>query len=323
MDILLDAAPFVEPSSIDEAFVDVTILSDPIDTIALAIQRRVNAELGLPCSLGGGTSRLLAKIANNFGKAHRPKNKPPNSIMIISPGEEKQFLAPLPVEKLCGVGPRRTQALEKLGLRTIGQLAVSSKDMLSRRFGKPGRDMWYHANAIDPSPVLPLPRQKSAGRQMTFRQDTHDEAELKLALRRLSAEVGRQVRRAGLCGRTISLTLRWSDYSSFTRQFSLRNPIERDDQIYEAAAKLFDRFWLRGKPVRLIGVGLSEFVARYWQWGVWEDPTAHRKKAALQAVLDTLWDTYGEKSIRPASDLIYQPAFYMYEHLRGNKYHGQ
>ena len=321
MDILLDTAPYVEPASIDEAFADVTILRDPINKIANDIQRRVNTEVDLPCSLGGGTSRLLAKMANAFGKTRQPKDKPPNSIMIVPPGGEKLFLKDLPAGKLWGVGSSSEQALEELGIRTIGQLAASSKDMLSRRFGKPGRDMWYHANAIDPSPVLPLPIQKSAGRQMTFQSDTNDEAELKLTLRRLSAEVGRQVRRAGLCGRTVTLTLRWADYSTFTRQTTLHNPIDRDDQIYAAVADLFDRFWLQGKFVRLIGVGLSEFGKRYYQWGVWEDLKAEKKAAELQAVLDKLWDKYGEKSILLASDLDYNPAYYMFEHLRGEKYH--
>jgi len=321
MDILLEAAPLVEPSSIDDVFADVTILRDPIDEIAHDIQRRVNTEVDLPCSLGGGASKLLAKMANAFGKTRQPKDKPPNSIMIVPPGEEKLFLEDLPVGKLWGVGSSTEQALEELGIKTIGQLAASSKDMLGKRFGKPGRDMWYHANAIDPSPVLPLPTQKSAGRQMTFQSDTNDEGELKLALRRLSAEVGRQVRRAGLCGRTVTLTLRWENYSTITRQMTLHNPIDRDDQIYAAAVDLFDRYWLRGELVRLIGVDLSKFGKRYWQWGVWEDLKAHKRAAALQAVLDKLWDIYGESSIRPASDLDYQPAYYMYEHLRGDKYH--
>ncbi len=321
MDILLDVAPYVEPASIDEAFVDVSILPDPIDSIAYHIQRRVNTELDLPCSVGGGTSRLLAKIANAYGKTRQLKDKPPNSIMIVQPGEEEQFLEKLPVGKLWGVGSRTEMALKELGVTTIGQLAASSKEMLSKRFGKPGRDMWHHAKAIDTSPVLALPVQKSAGRQMTFLRDTNDEAELKLTLGRLSAEVGRQVRRAGLCGRTVTLTLRWSDYSTFSRQVTLHNPIDRDDQIYAAAVDLFDRFWLRGKPIRLIGVGLSEFRQRYWQWSLWEDPDDYKKAANLQTVLDKLRDKFGEKSICPASDLYYQPAYYLYEHLRGDKYH--
>lgn len=320
MDILLASVPYVEPASIDEAFADVTILREPIDKIARHIQWRVNTEIGLPCSLGGGTSRLLSKIANGIGKASQPKDKPPNSILIVPPGEEKTFLKDLAVGKLWGVGPRTEQALEELGVRTIGELAASSKSMLSQCFGKPGSDMWYHANAIDPSPVLPLPVQKSAGRHMTFQQDTNEETELKLALRRLSAEVGRQIRRAELFGRTVTLTLRWADYSTISRQMTLHNPINRDDQIYAAAVELFDQYWLRGRLVRLIGVGMSEFGERYWQWSVWEDRKAQKKAAALQAALDMLRDKYGEKSIRPASDLNYQPVYYMYEHLRGDKY---
>lgn len=320
MDILLDVAPYVEPASIDEAFVDVTILRDPIDKIARDIQRRVNTELDLPCSLGGATSRLVAKIANNVGKARQPKDNPPNTVTIVPPGEEKRVLEDLPAGKLWGVGSNTERALAELGLTTIGEIAASSKELLSQCFGKPGRDMWYHANAIDPSPVQPLPAQKSAGRQMTFMHDSNDEAELKLALRRLSAEVGRQARRAKLRGRTVTLTLRWSDYSTFTRQTTLLNPIDRDDQIYAAAVDLFDQYWLRGEYVRLIGVGLSKFGQNYWQWGIWEDPKAAKKAENMQKVLDKLWDKYGEQSIRPASDLDYQPAFYMYEHLRGDQY---
>ncbi len=277
MSILLDVAPYVEPASIDEAFVDVTVLREPIDKVARDIQRRVNIEVELPCSFGGGTSRLLAKIANSVGKARQPRDKPPNTVTIVPPGEEKQFLENLPVGQLWGIGSSTEQALKERGVTTIGQLAASSKDMLNAQFGKPGRDMWYHANAIDPSPVRPLPIQKSAGRQMTFQRDTNDETELKLTLRRLSAEVGRQVRRAGLCGRAVTLTLRWADYSTFSRQMTIYNPIDRDDQIYNAAVNLFDRFWLPGKFVRLIGVGLSQFGARYWQWGIWEDPKAQKK----------------------------------------------
>ncbi len=169
-----------------------------------------------------------------------------------------------------------------------------SKYMLNQRFGKPGRDMWYHANAIDKSPVLPLPTQKSAGRQMTFREDTNNEEGLKLTLRRLSAEVGWQARRDGLYGRAITLTLRWANYSTFTRQMTLRNPINRDDQIYAAATDLFDRYWLRGKLVRLIGVGLSEFGERCWQWSVWEDRRAHKTAEDLQAVLEKLREKFGD-----------------------------
>ena len=125
MDILLEAAPLVEPSSIDDVFADVTILRDPIDEIAHDIQRRVNTEVDLPCSLGGGTSKLVAKLANTFGKTRQPKDKPPNSLMIVPPGEEKLFLEDLPVRKLWGLGSRTEQALEELGLETLGQLAAS------------------------------------------------------------------------------------------------------------------------------------------------------------------------------------------------------
>ena len=130
-----------------------TILHGTIDGIAQDLQARINQELELPCSLGGATSKLLAKTANTIGKARQPKHQPPNTITIVPVGGEKQFLAPLPIRELWGVGPKTAQNLHKLGLHTIGDIAKWSEDELSARFGKLGRDLWQRANGIDYRPV--------------------------------------------------------------------------------------------------------------------------------------------------------------------------
>lgn len=203
MAVLRDTTPYVEPLSIDEAFLDVTILPDTIQTIAQDLRRRINEELDLPCSLGGATSKLLAKTANTIGKASQSKDKPPNTILIVAVGGEKEFLAPLPIRKLWGVGPKTAQSLEKIGLRTIGDIARWSEDELSARFGKLGRDIWQRANAIDYRPVETSIESKSISKEITFTVDVRDEAKLKRTLRRLSDGVGRQTRKSGLYGSTV------------------------------------------------------------------------------------------------------------------------
>jgi len=303
MEILRDTTPYVEPLSIDEAFLDVTILQGKIETIAEDLQARINQELELPCSLGGATSKLLAKTANTIGKAHQSKDKPPNTITIVPVGEEKAFLAPLPIRELWGVGPKTAQSLEKLGLHKIGDIAKWSEDELSARFGKLGRDLWRRANGIDHRPVETSSKSKSISKETTFSEDVKDEAKLKHTLRWLSDGVGRQTRKSSLYGTTVKIKLRWSDFSTVTRQLTLTNATDRDEEIYECAESLFDKYWIKGKPVRLLGVGISGFVEPNRQLGLWDDPEAEKQADELQSTLDMLKDKFGESTLKRASDL--------------------
>lgn len=307
MALLRDTTPYVEPMSIDEAFLDVTILPDSIETIAKNLQYRINQELDLPCSLGGATSKLIAKTANTIGKAQQPKDQPPNTILIIPVGGERQFLAPLPIRQLWGVGPKTAQNLEKLGLRTIGDIARWSEDELSARFGKLGRDIWQGANAIDFRPVETSVESKSISKEITFTKDESNEAQLKRTLRRLSDGVGRQTRQSELYGSTVRLKLRWSDFTTVTRQMTLSNPTDRDDEIFECVVELFDKFWINNKPVRLIGVGLTGFMEESnRQLSLWDDPVEEKHAEELQSTLDKLKDKFGDSMIKRASDLNYQ-----------------
>lgn len=307
MALLRDTTPYVEPLSIDEAFLDVTILPDSISTIAQDLRARINQELDLPCSLGGATSKLLAKTANTIGKSQQPKDKPPNTILIVPVGEEKQFLAPLPIRQLWGVGPKTAQSLEKLGLRTIGDIARWSEDELSARFGKLGRDIWNRANAIDYRPVETSVESKSISKEITFTTDVSDEAKLKRTIRRLSDGVGRQTRKSSLYGSTVKIKLRWSDFTTLTRQMTLNNPTDRDDEIFTCAVELFDKFWIKNKPVRLIGVGLTGFLEEpNRQLSLWDNPEEEQQADDLQSTLDKLKDKFGESMIKRASDLNYR-----------------
>ena len=307
MEILRDTAPLVEPLSIDEAFLDATILPGNIESIALDLQRRINRELELPCSLGGATNKLVAKTANTVGKARQPKDEPPNTITIVPAGEEAAFMAPLPLRQLWGVGPKSAETLRNLGLTTIGDLANWPEEALSRRLGKLGGDIWRRAQGIDHRPVLTEHETKSISKEVTFAKDVADEAELKLTLRRLSDGVGRQARRAGLAGATIKIKLRWSDFSTLSRQMTLDQPTDRDGEIYACARDLFERSWRKGRPVRLLGVGLSGFGKSARQLDLWLDNADEKHEGELLGALDRLRDKYGEKMIRRASDLHHRP----------------
>ncbi len=307
MAILRDTAPDVEPLSIDEAFLDVTILPGPIAGIARDLQRRINRELELPCSLGGATNKLVAKTANTVGKARQPKDKPPNTITIVPAGEEAAFMAPLPLRQLWGVGPKTADTLQNLGLTTIGDVAQWSEAALTRRLGKLGGDIWRRAQGIDHRPVLTDQATKSISKEVTFAKDVADEAELKLTLRRLSDGVGRQARKAGLAGSTVKIKLRWSDFSTLSRQTTLDQPTDLDGEIFENARDLFHLSWKAGRPVRLLGVGLSGFGNASRQLGLWLNSADESQEEDLLGALDRLRDKYGEKMIRRASDLHHHP----------------
>jgi len=307
MAILRDSAPDVEPLSIDEAFLDVTIMPDDIETIARELQRRIKDELELPCSLGGATNKLVAKTANTVGKARKPKDKPPNAITIVPPGAEASFLAPLPIRRLWGVGPKNAEALSRLGLTTVGDVASWSEEALTARLGKLGADIWRRAQGIDFRPVLRSHEAKSISKEVTFAKDVADEALLKLTLRRLSDGVGRQARKAGLAGATIKIKLRWTDFRTRSRQLTLDQPTDSDGEIYASAVKLFEQVWIAGAPVRLIGVGLGGFGEPNRQMGLWDDRSGEGQAEGLQSALDRLRDRYGERMIRRASDLHFRP----------------
>jgi len=307
MAILRDTAPDVEPLSIDEAFLDVTILPEPIETIARKLQKRINAELELPCSLGGATNKLLAKTANTVGKARQPTDKPPNAITIVPPGAEASFLAPLPIQRLWGVGPKNAEPLSQLGLTTVGDVANWSEAALTARLGKLGADIWRRAQGIDFRPVMTEHEAKSISKEVTFARDVADEAALKLTLRRLSDGVGRQARKAGVTGTTVKIKLRWTDFTTLNRQVTLDQPTDMDGEIYALAARLFDQIWVEGRPVRLIGVGLGGFSQPNKQMGLWEDREGDGQAEELQSALDRLRDRFGETMITRASDLHYRP----------------
>lgn len=299
---LHSVTPLVEQLSIDEAFMDVTGLDAPAEEIAQRLQREIDEELGLPSSLGVATNKLVAKIANNIGKARSGKSgEPPRAILVVGPGEEANFLAPLPASELWGVGPKMAERLAQLGLHTIGQIAVMSDEKLAARFGKHGVDLSRRAKGIDPRPVETEHERKSVSQETTFAQDVSDPRELKSTLRRLSAGVSRHLKRQRLAGATVRLKLRWSDFATPTRQTTLANPTDDEDEIYRTVVELFDRLWTRGRPVRLLGVGVDGLGKPPLQMSLWDKPDERVER--LQQTLRSVRRRYGDDAIRRGDEL--------------------
>lgn len=293
--------PLVEQLSIDEAFLDVSELPEPAEMVARRLQTTINTELNLPCSLGVATNKLIAKIANNVGKASAHGNETPNTVTVVAPGQEATFLAPLPVEELWGVGPKTAERLARLGVQTIGQLARWSEIELVRHFGKHGHDLARHARGLDDRPVETEHQAKSISQEITFARDISDGTALRQTLRRLSEQVGHRLRQKNLSGTTVKIKLRWADFTTLTRQVTLDQPTDLDREIFATAQQLFEQTWPPGKRVRLVGIGVSGFETSAYQLGLWD--TQVEQDRHLQTTLDELRERFGAQAVRRGSQL--------------------
>lgn len=299
---LQNITPLVEQISIDEAFLDVTGIRDAGRPLAVRLQSMIRDELGLPCSFGVATNKLIAKIANNTGKANTNPGRTPNAVTVVPPGEEAAFLAPLPIQELWGVGPKTAQQLDRLGLRTIGDLAKWSEHDLVRRFGKNGGDLWQRAQGIDNRPVETEHETKSISKETTYAHDVRDGEALLRTLRQLSEGVGRRLRQSELVGTTIKIKLRWSDFTTVSRQLTLHQAVDQDGEIYDAAVRLFHETWMKGKPVRLIGVAVTGLEGTTRQLGLWETEDTKQQRH-FQSIVDDLRDRFGDQAIQRGTDL--------------------
>jgi len=295
---LIEVTPFIEKISIDEAFVDVTTLPETIEQVAHMLQERVNAQLQLPISIGGATNKLVAKIANDWGKSQKKGPTPPNAITIIPPGEEAGFLAPLPVQSLWGVGPKTAERLKAIGITTISALADAPPATLEMMFGRFGPDLRDRARGIDDRPISLEHEVKSVSNEVTFTRDLREAAQLEQTLRQLSESVGRRLRKDSLAGTTVQIKLRWADFTTITRQITLSSATNLDQEIFENALVLFKQNWPLGKPVRLIGVGVSNLGPPMHQLELWGDD--HQKQARLLSAVDELRDRFGRDIIQRA-----------------------
>jgi nucleotidyltransferase/DNA polymerase involved in DNA repair len=246
---------------------------------------------------------MVAKIATEVGKSlalreikSKGEVKPPNALTVVPAGEEASFLAPLPAEMLWGVGPKTSARLTELGIYTIGDLAKWPEVELARMFGENGRDLAQHSKGIDDRPIVTEHETKSISQEITYSRDVRDDAVLQKTLHEMSAEVGKQLRRNNLAGKTIKLKLRWPDFTTLTRQTTLTNPTDQDDEIERVALELLRAVRKPFQAVRLIGVGVSGLGRPIRQLGLWDMNSEKERK--LQDVVDELQEKYGRNVIK-------------------------
>ena len=256
MGIFRARTPLVEPLSLDEAYLDLT---EPLaapgapspEAAARALKDEVRARVGLTISIGVATSKSVAKIASDLRK--------PDGLVVVPRGDERAFLAPLPVGRLWGVGPRAEERLARAGVRTIGELAAMDPRWLAHAFGKWGELLHTLAIGNDERAVTPEREIKSVGRETTFAEDVSSPAQLSATLRRLCDQVAERLRHRGLRGRTVTLKLRHHDFRTITRQTRLLAPSDDADSVYAEASRLLSAELSAGVRFRLIGVSVSGF----------------------------------------------------------------
>lgn len=285
MDILRDESPYLQQVSIDEAFLDVTptrVNTEHPVGIARRIQERV-ADLGVTCSIGIGSSKTIAKIASDFDK--------PSGMTIIYPGQEIEFLSPLPIRTMSGVGERAEEALKAHGIDTLGDLAHASDRLLESIYGKNASMMRNRCFGLDASPVSSSNEVKSVSSETTFAVDLISYDDIHNACATMAAKVGRRLRAKELKGRTVSLKLRFADRSIRNAQVKLQVPTDNEHEIMVHAASLIKRVWSAPSRVRLVGIGVSDF----------REDAAPVQEALFDADLtDTVQDSDNDRAISSA-----------------------
>lgn len=304
MGLLLDETPYVEQVSIDEAFFDVTpgrySNESPVD-ICRRVQARV-AELGVTCSIGLGVNKTVAKIASEREK--------PRGLTVVLPGTERGFLAPLPVSAMSGVGKATQAALEKMGIKTLGQLSRLDAGAASRAFGVAGPRMVERAGGLERTRVAKAterPDPKSVSNERTFSEDLRDQKEIEAAIMHIAGLVSARLRRHGLKGSTVTLKIKYDACSSRTAQARLARPSDQEAVFGERAKALLREVWAKGMPVRLLGVAVSGFGERApEQLGLFGDEgsdDALREAESLSRARDALRERFGERAVMYGRDL--------------------
>jgi len=307
-DVYRRYTPLVEPLSLDEAFLDVTAsraLHGTGRDVAVAVKRAVRSECGLAVSAGVAEVKLAAKIATDLGK--------PDGLVEVPLGGVAAFLAPLPVGRLWGVGPVTEGTLRRLGVTLIGDLARTPETALAAAIGA-SQARALHALALgdDPREVVPDEAAKSVGAEETFGDDLTGRAALERALLGQAGRVGQRLRAAGLAGHTVTLKVKYADFTLVTRRTTLAQPTDDDHAIFQAARAQLERVDAE-RPVRLTGVSVSGFAAGVERaqlalFGA--DPAPERgqveKRRSLNAAIDALARRFGEGAVTRA-DLAEEP----------------
>jgi DNA polymerase-4 len=291
--------PLVEPLSLDEAFLDVSgsiaLFGAPAQ-IAQRIRARIQTELDLTASAGIAAVKFVAKIASDLAK--------PNGLKEVPAEETERFLAALPVARLWGVGPKTEQVLQRLGLKTIGDIARRQPEALERELGAGGRDLWNLSHGLDERVVVPDRDAKSIGSEDTFEEDLSSLEALGTHVHSQALRVARRLRKSGVKTRVVQLKLKYSDFELVTRRTTLEAPTDDGQELYRAARTLLEREPLK-RAVRLTGVSAQDLGAHESQLPLFAP--APRPKDRLNEALDRIAEKFGGKAVTTA-DLATEPS---------------
>jgi DNA polymerase-4 len=297
-EIFFRFTPLVEPLSIDEAFLDVSrsvrLLGQPED-IARKIKQMVLEETALTVSAGVAPSKFVAKIASGMNK--------PDGLTIVPRDRVREFLDPLPIRKMWGVGKVTQQALTRLNVRTFRDLSQVPVGILEQTFGKQGLKMHGLSMGIDERDVVPDHDPKSIGHEMTFSQDVLRMDVAKKELLSMANKVARRMRRAGVSGKTVTLKVKHSDFVQVTRSATLSEYTDDWMKVYSTVCGLLEKTAVGRKPVRLLGISLSQlcFQGPGSQISLFGQSEESKKREDLNTALDYLYEKHGEKTVRPGT----------------------
>lgn len=291
MAMLHDFTPLVEVFSIDEAFLDLTgslRLFGSGEQVAHLMKARIQHHFGLTCSVGIAPNKLLAKLASEMKK--------PDGLTIIRQEEVASLLERVPIRELCGIGATTQRALARYGITTCGELGRFPVDILTRHFGVIGERLHRMGLGEDDSPVVPAEEAeevKSVGHSTTFDRDMERREDILRWLLQLAEMVGRRARRHGVAGKTVTLTVRYADFTTFSRQTTRSTFTNRSDEIYRTAVELLDSIDL-AQPVRLLGVRITKLCYQGEQLPLFGE---ERKKALATCAMDSVNNRYGEFAV--------------------------
>jgi DNA polymerase-4 len=286
--ILKKFTPLVEVASIDEAYLDITeslLLYNSPFHIAQSIKSQIREKEQLTCSIGIAPNKLLAKLGSRLKK--------PDGLMMIKKEEVEDVLRDLPVSKLNGIGPKLTEALNSIGIFTCGQLGKFPVSVLSKRFGVIGERLHEMGLGLDDSPVVPFDEEedaKSISHSVTLEEDTSDLNILRKVLLQLSEKVSKRMRKEGFYGRRIAVTVRYSDFFTFSKQKTLSKWINIGNEIFKLALEIFESI-PHPKPIRLLGVGVSLLKKEWCQMDLFEKKD---KKDNLLKAMDRVNEKFGD-----------------------------
>lgn len=288
-----DISPVIEPVSIDEAYIDISglerLMGAP-DNIGRLTKQMILEKVGLNSSVGIGPNRLIAKLASEHQK--------PDGLVVIWPDQVRDFLDPMPVSNLRGVGPKTLSKLRQLNIHKVAHLKTYSLELLQKHFGsKGGQHLYDQARGIASDQVSTQVGRQSISKETTFNQDEKDPQRLRDHLKTLAAEVGYIARRKGLKGKVVTLKIRLEDFSMHTRQRTIDEASNVDVKIFEIAWDLYKKIGFASNPVRLIGVGISDWGEPSHQEDLFDTLEDREHEEKLYAILDDVTEKFGRGTI--------------------------